>query len=194
MRNSTKNRNTGETKLSCSLNLDGNGIFEGTSGIGFFDHMLNLLSKHGEFDLNIACKGDLEVDTHHTVEDLGILLGQCFKDALGDKKGINRYGTFYCPMDESLSRVALDLSGRGYLVFNVDLKREKVGDFETEMLNEFLYAFAINSGTTLHVATLYGKNDHHKIESIFKALGRALKEACRLEPGSESIPSTKGIL
>jgi imidazoleglycerol-phosphate dehydratase len=125
---------------------------------------------------------------------LGILLGQCLRNALGDKRGIHRYGTFYCPMDEALSRVTLDLSGRGFLVSDVELKREKVGDFETEMLNEFLYAFAINSGTTLHVTTLYGKNDHHIIESIFKALGRALSEACRIDPGSDSIPSTKGIL
>ncbi|SHE41545.1 imidazoleglycerol-phosphate dehydratase HisB [Alkalibacter saccharofermentans] len=194
MRESTMNRNTGETQLACSVNLDGKGVFDGSTGIGFFDHMLHLLSKHGGFDLNIECKGDLDVDTHHTVEDLGILLGQCLKEALGDKRGIRRYGNFYCPMDEALSRVTLDLSGRGFLVFNVELKREKVGNFETEMLNEFLYAFAINSGTTLHVTTLYGKNDHHIIESIFKALGRALSEACRIEPGSDSIPSTKGIL
>ncbi|MBF7096112.1 imidazoleglycerol-phosphate dehydratase HisB [Alkalibacter sp. M17DMB] len=194
MRSSTIERTTGETTIDCTLDIDGKGGFAGNTGIGFFDHMLNLFAKHGDLSLEMTCSGDLYVDTHHSVEDMGIVLGTCLKTALGDKRGIKRYGNFYCPMDEALTRTTLDLSGRGYLVFNVDLTREKVGDFETEMLKEFLYAFAINSGTTLHVNTLYGSNDHHIIESIFKSLGRALKEAVSIDKDSNEIPSTKGML
>ncbi|HCX64355.1 MAG TPA: imidazoleglycerol-phosphate dehydratase HisB [Eubacteriaceae bacterium] len=194
MRKSTLKRDTGETQLLCQLNVDGTGSLTGETGIGFFDHMLDLFAKHSGIDLDLSCKGDLNVDTHHTLEDLGIVLGQSLGEALGDKRGIKRYGTFYCPMDETLTRVSLDLSGRGYLVFHGEIKRERVGDFETEMLKEFLYAFAINAKMTLHVNILYGENDHHKIESIFKALARALKEAMSYGDDLDSIPSTKGML
>ena len=187
-------RNTLETNIKIKLNVDGNGIFNGKTGIGFFDHMLNLLVKHGNFNIDIYTKGDTYVDNHHLIEDLGIVLGETLIKALGSKAGINRYGSFTCPMDETLTTVDLDLSGRGYLVFNVELNREKVGDFETEMLKEFLYAFCINGKFNLHVNTHYGENDHHKIESIFKALGRALRHACKIEDGNEEMPSTKGVI
>ena len=194
MRKATRSRNTLETQLTCEVNLDGAGVFTGATGIGFFDHMMTLLARHGNFDLAWTCKGDLQVDTHHLVEDMGILLGEALKEALGDKRGIRRYGTFYCPMDEALTRTSLDLSGRGFLVFHVNFTREYLGDFETEMLQEFLYAFAINGGITLHVTNLYGTNNHHIIESVFKSLGRALREAIFIDGLSEEIPSTKGTL
>lgn len=194
MRSANRTRKTLETDLTCKLNLDGSGCFSGSTGIGFFDHMMTLFAKHANFDLEWNCKGDLQVDTHHTVEDMGILLGEALKEALGDKRGIKRYGTFYCPMDETLTRTSLDLSGRGYLVYDVAITQDRVGDFETEMLREFLYAFAINSATTLHVTTLYGSNNHHILESVFKSLGRALREAVSIEAGSQDIPSTKGTL
>lgn len=194
MRRAERSRTTLETQLTCSVNLDGIGVFTGATGIGFFDHMMTLLAKHGNFDLNWNCKGDLQVDTHHTVEDMGILLGETLKEALGDKRGIRRYGTFYCPMDEALTRTSLDLSGRGYLVYQVNFSREYLGDFETEMLQEFLYAFAINGGITLHVTNLYGTNNHHIMESVFKSLGRALREAVSMDGDSLDVPSTKGTL
>lgn len=194
MRRAERSRKTLETQLTCSVNLDGSGVFTGATGIGFFDHMMTLLAKHGNFDLNWNCKGDLQVDTHHTVEDMGILLGETLKEALGDKRGIRRYGTFYCPMDEALTRTSLDLSGRGYLVYQVNFSREYLGDFETEMLQEFLYAFAINGGITLHVTNLYGINNHHIMESVFKSLGRALREAVSMDGDSLDVPSTKGTL
>jgi imidazoleglycerol-phosphate dehydratase len=194
MRNATNTRITQETQITCRLNLDGSGQYIGMTGMGFFDHMMTLLAKHAGFDLEMDCQGDLQVDTHHTVEDAGIVLGTVLKEALGDKRGIRRYGTFYCPMDETLTRTSLDLSGRGYLVYDVNLTRARVGDFETDMLKEFLYALAIQSGTTLHVTTLYGHNDHHIVESVFKSLGRALKEAVALDGFSQEIPSTKGTL
>lgn len=194
MRRAERSRTTLETQLTCSVNLDGSGVFTGATGIGFFDHMTTLLAKHGNFDLNWNCKGDLQVDTHHTVEDMGILLGETLKEALGDKRGIQRYGTFYCPMDEALTRTSLDLSGRGYLVYQVNFSREYLGDFETEMLQEFLYAFAINGGITLHVTNLYGTNNHHIMESVFKSLGRALREAVSMDGDSLDVPSTKGTL
>ncbi|WP_099202993.1 imidazoleglycerol-phosphate dehydratase HisB [Miniphocaeibacter massiliensis] len=187
-------RNTFETNIKIKLNVDGKGVLNGKTEVGFFDHMLNLLTKHGKFNIDIYTKGDTYIDNHHLIEDLGIVLGEALINALGNKAGINRYGSFTCPMDETLTTVNLDLSGRGYLVFNVDLKREKVGDFETEMLKEFLYAFCINGKFNLHVNTHYGENDHHKIESIFKALGRALREACKIEEGNTEIPSTKGVI
>lgn len=194
MRRAERSRTTLETQLTCAVNLDGSGVFTGATGIGFFDHMMTLLAKHGNFDLNWNCKGDLQVDTHHTVEDMGILLGETLKEALGDKRGIRRYGTFYCPMDEALTRTSLDLSGRGYLVYQVNFSREYLGDFETEMLQEFLYAFAINGGITLHVTNLYGTNNHHIMESVFKSLGRALREAVSMDGDSLDVPSTKGTL
>lgn len=192
MRQARIKRDTLETQIDLGLDLDGRGVFKGSSGLGFFDHMLTLLAKHGGLDLDLEARGDLEVDSHHLIEDLGISLGLALDKALGDKRGIARYGSFTCPMDEALTTVNLDLSGRGYLVFKCQIKRDMVGDLETEMLKEFLYALAINGKVTLHVNNHYGDNDHHKIESIFKALGRALKEAVRVQ--GDDIPSTKGVL
>lgn len=194
MRKSTIKRKTGETDISFSIILDGSGKCNCTTGIGFFDHMMNLFARHGSFDIDLSCNGDLEVDNHHSIEDIGIAMGDALKEALGDKGGIKRYGTFYCPMDEALTRVSLDLSGRGYLVYQVELSRDYCGDFETDSLKEFLYAFAINGGLNLHISNLYGENTHHIIESIFKALGRALKEACEIVDASGLVPSTKGSL
>lgn len=192
MRKASITRNTAETQISLELNLDGKGTFTGTSGIGFLDHMLNLLCCHGSLDLNLSLHGDLEVDTHHSVEDLAIVLGEALNQALGDKKGIHRYGCFYCPMDEALTRVVLDLSGRPYLVYQVPLRVERIGAFETQMLKEFLYALAVHGRMNLHVTTLYGENDHHIVESIFKGLGHALKEAVHIE--GDQVLSTKGVL
>lgn len=185
-------RSTKETSIYLKLDLDGNGNSEIDTGIGFFDHILNLLAFHGEMNLIAHCDGDLDVCDHHTVEDLGIVLGEAFKAALGDKKGINRYGSCYIPMDETLAFVSLDISGRPFLVFEGEFNREKVGDFSTEMTEEFLRAFAFNAGITLHSRVIYGKNDHHKIEGLIKALGRALKVAKKID-GNE-LPTTKGVL
>lgn len=185
-------RNTKETSIYLNLDLDGNGSCEIDTGIGFFDHILNLLAFHGGMNLAVQCDGDLDVCDHHTVEDVGIVLGEAFKTALGDKKGINRYGSCYIPMDETLAFVSLDISGRPFLVFEGDFNREKVGDFSTEMIEEFLRAFAFNAGITLHSRIIYGKNDHHKIEGLIKALGRALKIAKKID-GNE-LPTTKGVL
>lgn len=185
-------RNTKETSIYLNLDLDGNGSGEIDTGIGFFDHILNLLAFHGGMNLTVHCDGDLDVCDHHTVEDVGIVLGESFKAALGDKKGINRYGSFYIPMDETLAFVSLDISGRPFLVFEGEFNREKVGDFSTEMTEEFLRAFSFNAGITLHSRIIYGKNDHHKIEGLIKALGRALKVAKKID-GNE-LPTTKGIL
>ena len=186
-------RNTNETKISLSLNIEGNGIFEGRTGIGFFDHMLNLFTKHGEFSLMLEVKGDLEIDGHHTVEDVGIVLGEAFKIALGDKKGIARYGDIILPMDEALIMVALDLGGRPYLNFNAEMPVSLLGNFETELVEEFLRAFTMTCGLNLHVKLLEGKNTHHIIEGIFKGFARSLKKAVR-NTGSNEIPSTKGSL
>lgn len=192
MRRSVQDRDTKETELSVILDLDGTGENHIDTGIGFFNHMLELFAFHSGFDLKVKARGDLEVDDHHTVEDLGILLGKCLRESLGDKKGIHRYGSFRMPMDESLAVVDLDLSGRPYLVFNASFSREKVGEYSTEMTEEFLRALCDHGGITLHVNVPYGKNDHHKIEAIFKALGRALKEAVQIE--GEAVPSSKGVL
>ena len=192
MRKATLRRTTGETDISISLTIDGTGRFEGTSGIGFFDHMLHLLARHSGMDISLACKGDLDVDNHHTIEDIGITLGEVFEKALGDKKGIHRYGCFFCPMDETLSRIVLDLSGRSYLVFDVDIPVERIGSFETEMTREFFLAFANNAKMNLHMATLYGVNGHHIVESLFKGIGHALKEAVTIE--GDTVLSTKGVL
>lgn len=194
MRESTLERITSETNIQIKLNIDGKGDCDSNTGIGFLDHMMVLFAKHGSFDLDIKCKGDLWVDNHHTVEDMGILLGTAFKDALGDKKMITRYGTFYCPMDEALTRINVDLSGRGYLIYNVTLNQEKVGTLDTQTLKEFFYSFAINAGMNLHITNLYGENCHHIIESIFKGMSRALKEACSIDKTTQGIPSTKGVL
>lgn len=191
---STLERNTKETKIKLTINLDGEGKTNIDTGVGFFDHMLNLMAFHGGIDLEIKANGDLEVCDHHMVEDTGILLGKAFLEALGDKKGINRYGTFFLPMDETLVQVSLDISGRSFLVFDAEFKRDTVGTFSTEMTEEFFRAFAFNSGITLHAKVLYGSNDHHKIEALFKALGRALREAKSINENDMRLPSTKGML
>ena len=187
-------RNTNETKLKLSINLDGSGKTNINTGVGFFDHMLNLMAFHGQMDLEVLADGDLEVCDHHTVEDIGIALGKVFLEALGDKMGIRRYGTFFIPMDETLAHVSLDISGRPYLVFECDFNRESIGNYSTEMTKEFLRAFAFNAGITLHARVLYGENDHHKVEAVFKALGRALKEAKSIDKDNMVLPSTKGTL
>lgn len=184
-------RETKETKIFVEINLDGAGKTEISTGVGFFDHMLNLFAVHGQFDLKITCDGDLNVDCHHSVEDIGICLGNAIKNALGDKSKINRYGTFFLPMDESLAFVSLDISNRPFLVFDENFA-PMVGNFDTEMVEEFLRAVAFNAGITLHAKILYGKNTHHKIEAIFKALGHALKIA--VSKNDIEILSTKGIL
>ena len=192
MRKATLRRTTGETDISITLTVDGTGRFEGTSGIGFFDHMLHLLARHSGMDISLTCQGDLDVDNHHTIEDIGITLGEVFEKALRDKKGIHRYGCFFCPMDETLSRIVLDLSGRSYLVFDVDIPVERIGSFETEMTREFFLAFANNAKMNLHMSTLYGVNGHHIVESLFKGIGHALKEAVTIE--GDTVLSTKGVL
>ncbi|MDI3535839.1 MAG: imidazoleglycerol-phosphate dehydratase [Eubacteriaceae bacterium] len=193
MREVTLNRKTAETNINLTLNIDGTGISEISTGVAFFDHMLVLFSKHGRFDLTLNAQGDA-VDNHHVIEDIGILLGKAFNETLRDKMGINRYAFSYTPMDEALSRICVDISGRSFLVFDVELDREFIGDFETEMLEEFFIAFAANSKMTLHIQSLYGKNNHHIVEGIFKGLGRTLKEACAIGEYANEIPSTKGII
>lgn len=187
-------RETKETKIFVEINLDGSGKTEIKSGIGFFNHMLNLFAAHGQFDLKVDCAGDLEVDGHHSVEDIGIALGAVVKNALGDKHGITRYGTFYLPMDETLALVSLDISGRPFLVFDGGEFAPMIGDFDTELVEEFLRAFAFNAEITLHAKILYGKNSHHKVEAIFKALGHALKIAVTRDEKIQGVLSTKGIL
>lgn len=192
MRIKGEERVTKETSIKAEINLDGTGKADIDTGIGFFDHMLTLFAFHSGFDLTLHAKGDLEVCDHHTVEDCGILLGSLVKDALGDKRGIERYGSFNLPMDETLANVTLDISGRSFLVYNCELKRDTIGTFSCEMLEEFLRAFAFNAGITLHVNVYYGTNDHHKAEAVFKALGRAMKQACKVT--GDALPSTKGML
>lgn len=186
-------RKTKETDIYLKLNIDGERNIKINTGIGFFDHMLNLMAFHGGFDMDLNCSGDLYVDGHHLVEDTGIVFGKAFKVALGDKIGINRYSNIYTPMDEALSMVSIDISGRSFLHFNIPLKREKIGDFETELLEEFFRAFSYNAEITLHLNLVYGVNEHHITESIFKGFGRALKEASKLDM-KDSLPSTKGVL
>lgn len=192
-RSTTLNRSTSETTIALTLNLDGTGLADINTGVGFFDHMLTLFTKHGKFDLTISATGD-EADNHHAIEDIGILLGKAFYEALGDKAGINRYAFAFTPMDEALCRTCVDISGRSFLVFDVPLTREFIGDFETEMLEEFFVAFTHNSKMTLHLASLYGTNNHHIVEGLFKSLGRTLKSACTIEAGNTEIPSTKGVI
>lgn len=174
------------------MNLDGDGTSDIHTGIGFFDHMLTLFSFHSGIDLTLTAQGDLEVCDHHTVEDCGILMGACLKEALQDKRGFGRYGSMLLPMDEALAQVVLDISGRSFLVYNCELKRDTIGSFSCEMVEEFLRAFAFQAGITLHVNVPYGTNDHHKVEAIFKALGRALKAAIAVS--GDALPSTKGTL
>ena len=202
MRKSSQERNTKETQIKMTLNLDGTGIGNISSGIGFFDHMLNSFAKHGNFDLDLDCKGDLNVDCHHTVEDIGIVLGTCFKEALGNKEGINRYASFIMPMDDALVLCAVDFSGRPYFNFSYDFKEERisdfdvytVGDFETETLREFLYSVSYAVGMNLHIKVLDGSNTHHIIEAIFKAMANAMRIAASKNPDREGILSTKGAL
>lgn len=192
----SKGRNTKETKVSVRVNLDGQGVGENHTGVGFFDHMLDQLARHGLLDLTIRCEGDLHIDAHHTVEDTGITLGLAIKEALGDKKGIRRYGHSYVAMDEALSRVALDLSNRPYLVWKVDFTVDRLGDqMETELFQEFFHALAQAAGITLHIENIYATNNHHRIESVFKAFAKALKMALEIDPrAADQLPSTKGAL
>jgi len=192
MRKSSVRRTTNETDVFIELNLDGSGIAEIETGIGFLNHMLNLFAFHGGFDLKIKCTGDLQVDSHHTSEDIGIALGQAFMEALGDKKGIERYGFFLLPMDEAMARVVVDFSGRPFLVYNIIFTRNELGSMATEDFKEFFKGFVNNSLSTLHIELLYGENDHHKIEAVFKGFGRALKAAAKIT--SDSLQSTKGVL
>src|ERR687894_935521 len=195
MRSASVSRRTAETDVAVSIALDGTGKAEIATGVGFLDHMLELFARHGLFDLTVRVTGDLHVDQHHTTEDAGIALGQAFVQALGDKKGIARYADLHLPMDETLSRVALDISGRPFLVFRTRFPTEKIGAFDTELVREFFQAFAMNAGITLHVETLYGENSHHIAESCFKGLARALRQAVALDPREEGrVPSTKGTL
>ena len=195
MRTSAIERNTLETQIALTLNLDGTGSADVKTGCGFLDHMLALFARHGDFDLAVKCQGDTEVDYHHTVEDIGIALGQAFEECLGDKRGITRYGQFLLPMDETLVLCACDLSGRDYLGWCVDLPAAKVGDFDTELTEEFFLGFIRKSNITLHVKQLSGKNSHHIIEGSFKALARALRMAVAIdEKNKDEIPSTKGVL
>ncbi len=195
MRKGLVKRATKETEVEVELDLDGRGQSTISTGIGFLDHMLELLARHSRIDLAVRAKGDLHVDHHHTTEDVGIALGQALKQALGDMKGITRYADVHLPMDETLTRVALDISGRPVLVFKVELVRDKVGSFDTELVREWFHAFAMNSGVTLHVTTLYGSNDHHIAESCFKGLARALRAAVGIDAAAANeIPSTKGSL
>ncbi|MBF7081919.1 imidazoleglycerol-phosphate dehydratase HisB [Desulfallas sp. Bu1-1] len=188
------NRTTVETSISVSVDLDGNGSAAVNTGVPFLDHMLVLLAAHGGLNLELEARGDVAVDAHHTVEDVGICLGLAVKEALGDKKGIERYGHVLLPMDESLVAVALDFSGRGYLGFDVPLPVPRVGNFDTELVEEFLRAFAVNGALTLHVRLLAGKNTHHIIEAVFKALGRSIRLAAAVKDPAGGVPSTKGVL
>jgi imidazoleglycerol-phosphate dehydratase len=187
-------RQTKETKVELSLNLDGRGVASVHTGVGFFDHMLDLLSRHGLIDLDVSAEGDLQVDQHHTVEDVGIVLGQALEKALGDKRGVYRYGWSIVPMDESLAQVALDLSGRPAFVFNVIFTGPTIGDFQTELVEEFFKALATSARMNLHIAVPYGTNNHHIAEAIFKATAKALRQAVSKDPRSDDVPSTKGSL
>ena len=185
-------RNTLETKIKVEINLDGTGEAKIDTGVGFLDHMLTLMAFHGKFDLTILAKGDLCVDDHHTIEDIGICLGEAFKEAIGDRRGIRRYSTVYIPMDESLAYTSIDISNRPYLVFNVNFSDEKIGNMSTQMFKEFFRAFVNESRITLHINLLYGENDHHKIEAVFKSFARALKEGSEII--SKEVSSSKGVL
>ena len=193
-RSAELNRKTAETDISLKLNMDGSGKSAVDTGIGFLDHMLALFSKHGLIDLDVKACGDLKVDAHHTVEDIGIVLGQALKEALGDKQSIKRYGTSYVPMDEALAMVSLDFGGRPYLVCNVTYSNERVGDMETELVEEFFRAVCTNAGMNIHINVLYGSNNHHITEAVFKAFGRAVDEAARKDDRITGVMSTKGML
>jgi len=195
MRSAQLSRTTAETKISLSLNLDGTGTCRIATGVGFLDHMLTLFARHGSFDLDVACEGDTCVDDHHSVEDIGIVLGKAFAEALGEKRGIFRYGSMILPMDEALILTSVDISGRSLLCCGLNIPTEKVGTFDTELVEEFLQAFVRSAGITLHVQQLAGANSHHIIEGTFKSLARSLKAAVAIDPGApDAIPSTKGVL
>ncbi|MGM9534946.1 MAG: imidazoleglycerol-phosphate dehydratase HisB [Intestinibacter sp.] len=192
MRSYKVERNTLETQILVEIDLDGTGKADIDTGVGFFDHMLTLMAFHGKFDMKVKCHGDTYVDDHHTIEDIGIALGECVKQALGDKRGIRRYSTVFIPMDEALARTSIDVSNRPFLVFNADFTDERVGNMTTQMVKEFFRAFVNESRVTLHINLLYGENDHHKIEAIFKSFARALKEG--IEIISDEVASSKGVL
>ena len=187
-------RKTAETQISIKLNLDGEGTCDIATGIGFLDHMLTLLAKHSFMDLTVKAKGDLEVDSHHTVEDIGIVLGEALQEALGDKAGIHRYGNCFIPMDETLAQVCLDFSGRPFLVFDAEIPKIQLGNYDAEMTEEFFRAVAMHCGLTLHIRVLYGSNVHHIIEAIFKAFARAVAEAAAVDPRVKGVMSSKGVL
>lgn len=194
MRSERISRSTAETSIDLEFTIDGTGKTDIRTGVGFLDHMLTLFAIHGRFDLTVACNGDLDVDQHHTVEDIGIVLGQAFNRSIGNKEGIERYSMVLTPMDEALSTVSLDISGRSFLVYHVEGLKDKVGEFDTELVEEFFLAFTRHANVTLHINLQYGRNSHHIIESIFKSFGRALRIASSINPEVKGIPSTKGIL
>ena len=194
-RQATIDRSTKETKIKATVDLDGNGAYDIATGVGFLDHMLEQLARHSLIDITLKAKGDLHIDFHHTTEDCGIVLGQALAKALGDKQGIARYAALHLPMDETLTRVAVDVSGRPYLIWNVEFSQPKLGDMDTELFREFFQAFAHNAGITLHIENLYGDNNHHIAETCFKGLARALREAVAIDPRQAGrVPSTKGTL
>lgn len=195
MRRATVERKTTETRISATVDLDGTGAYDIATGVGFLDHMMEQLARHGLIDLTVKAEGDLHIDFHHTTEDVGIVVGQAVNKALGERKGIGRYGTAIAPMDEALSRVALDASNRPYLVWKVTFVRDKLGEMDTELFKEWFQAFAQAAGLTLHVENFYGDNNHHIAESLFKALARALRQAVEIDPRKAgAVPSTKGVL
>ncbi len=195
MRTATISRSTAETAIDVTVNLDGTGVYDVSTGVGFFDHMLEQLSRHSLIDLTVRTKGDLHIDEHHTVEDTGIAIGQAFAQALGDKRGITRYGDALSPMDETLTRVALDISGRPWLVWRGGFSQTRLGGMDTEMFEHFFHSFAQAAGITLHIDTLYGTNNHHIAEAAFKGVARALRTAIEIDPRkADAIPSTKGVL
>ena len=195
MRSATITRNTAETQILVTINLDGTGQYDNQTGVGFFDHMLDQLSRHSLIDMTIRAAGDYHIDDHHTVEDTGIALGQAIVQAVGDKKGINRYGSCLLPMDDALVRAALDISARPFLVFNLDMPTQKIGNFDTELVREFFQALSTHAGLTLHIDQLHGLNSHHIAEAAFKSVARALRQAVEIDPRmSQALPSTKGAL
>jgi imidazoleglycerol-phosphate dehydratase len=195
MRTATIARNTSETKIDVTVNLDGSGAYDVSTGIGFFDHMLEQLSRHSLIDLHVRTEGDLHIDQHHTVEDTGLAIGEAVAKALGEKRGIRRYAEALSPMDETLTRVAIDISGRPFLVWKTEFSQKRLGEMDTEMFEHFFHSFAQTAGVTLHIETLYGQNNHHIAESAFKGLARALRQAVEIDPRkADAIPSTKGSL
>ncbi|MDR5583959.1 imidazoleglycerol-phosphate dehydratase HisB [Paenibacillus larvae] len=193
-RASSLTRTTNETDISLSFSIEGMGKADLQKDVPFFNHMLDLFTKHGQFDLEVKARGDVDIDDHHTVEDIGICLGQAFREALGDKKGIKRYANIFIPMDEALAQVAVDISNRPHLEFRAEFPAAQVGSFTTELVHEFLWKFALEARITLHVILHYGRNTHHMVEAIFKALGRVLDEATQIDPRVKGVPSTKGVL